>query len=119
MRAVYVGLAGFCGAIARYWLDGLISRLTTGSFPWGILIVNVSGCFAIGFLTTLFAGRVLPHPAVRTAILVGFIGAYTTFSTFAYQTVQLGRGGAYLSALANVATSLVVGLGATWLGIVL
>ena len=119
MRAVLVGVAGFFGAIARYWLDGLVSRVTGGSFPWGTLVVNVSGCFAIGFLTALLTGKVLPHPAMRTAILVGFIGAYTTFSTFAYETLQLVRGGAVLLAVANVAVSIIVGLGAAWVGIML
>lgn len=119
MRAVLVGVAGFFGAISRYWLDGLVSRLTGGQFPWGTFVVNVSGCFAIGFLTALLTGKVLPHPMVRTAVLVGFIGAYTTFSTFAYETVQLARGGAFLMALANVSASVVVGLVAAWGGIML
>ena len=119
MRAVLIGVAGFFGAISRYWLDGLVSRVTGGSFPWGTLVVNVSGCFAIGFLTAVLTGKVLPHPTLRTAILVGFIGAYTTFSTFAYETVRQVRGGAVLIGLANVTLSVVVGLGAAWAGIVL
>jgi CrcB protein len=117
MRVVLIGIAGFCGAISRYWVDGVVSRVTSGSFPWGTFVINVSGCFAIGFLTTLLTGKVLPHPALRTAILVGFIGAYTTFSTFAYETLQLARGGATLMAMANVAASIVVGLAAAWVGI--
>jgi len=113
---VGVGAAGFFGAISRYWLDGLVSRLAPGAFPWGTFVVNISGCFVIGLLSTLLVGKVLPHPAMRTAILVGFVGAYTTFSTFAYETLQLAKGGALALALANVAASLVAGLLAVWLG---
>jgi CrcB protein len=116
MRVILVGVAGFFGAISRYWLSGLISRLTGGAFPWGTFVINISGCFVIGFLTVLLTNKVLPHPAMRTAILVGFIGAYTTFSTFSYETLQLARGGAVLLAAVNVAASVVVGLGAAWVG---
>ncbi|HUC14838.1 MAG TPA: fluoride efflux transporter CrcB [Acidimicrobiales bacterium] len=116
MRAVAVGLAGFFGAVSRYWLDGLVSRATSGAFPWGTFVVNVSGCFAIGFLTTLLTGKILPHPVLRTAILVGFIGAYTTFSTYVWESLQLARGGALLIAAANVVASVAAGLGAAWLG---
>lgn len=116
MRVILVGVAGFFGAISRYWLSGFISRLTGGAFPWGTFVINISGCFVIGFLTVLLTNKVLPHPAVRTAILVGFIGAYTTFSTFSYETLQLARGGAALMAVANVAASVVLGLAAAWVG---
>ncbi len=118
MRFVWVGVgvAGFFGAISRYWLDGLVSRLLPGAFPWGTFVVNVSGCFVIGLLSALLTGKLLPHPAMRTAILVGFVGAYTTFSTFAYETLQLAKAGAIAIALANVTASLVVGMLAVWLG---
>lgn len=117
MRAVWVGVAGFFGAVARYWLSTLISRAARGAFPLGTFVINISGCFLIGFLSALLTNRLLPHPAVRTAVLTGFIGAYTTFSTFSYETVQLVRGGAVGLALVNVGASLVLGLGAAWLGL--
>ena len=79
-------------------------------------MINVTGCFIIGFLSALLTGKFLPHPTLRVAILTGFVGAYTTFSTFTYETLQLGRGGAIGMALANVAASVVAGLGAVWLG---
>ena len=116
MRLIWVGVGGALGAVLRYWLDGVVSRWAPGAFPWGTFVINVSGCFAIGFLSTLLTGRILPHPALRTALLVGFVGAYTTFSTFAYETQQLARGGAFALALANVAASVVAGLLAVWLG---
>jgi len=116
LRLIWVGVGGALGAVLRYWLDGVVSRWAPGAFPWGTFVINVSGCFAIGFLSTLLTGRILPHPALRTALLVGFVGAYTTFSTFAYETQQLARGGAFALALANVAASVVAGLLAVWLG---
>jgi fluoride exporter len=116
VQFVWVGLAGSLGAILRYWLDGVVSRWAGGLFPWGTFAVNMTGCFIIGFLSALLTGRFLPHPVLRTAVLVGFVGAYTTFSTFAYETLQLLRGGAIAVAIANVAGSVVAGLIAVWLG---
>jgi CrcB protein len=118
LRAVWIGIAGFAGAISRYELEGLISRNTRGAFPWGTWVVNISGCFLLGLLATLFTGRFLPHPALRSAVTIGFIGAYTTFSTFAYETVRLGEDHAVGLAFANVVASVAVGLAAAWVGIV-
>ena len=94
----------------------MVSRWATGAFPWGTFVVNISGCFVIGFLSALLTGKFLPHPVLRTAVLVGFVGAYTTFSTFAYESLQLLRGGALAMAVANLAGSVAVGLVAVWLG---
>jgi CrcB protein len=110
-------VAGFCGAVSRYWVDGVVSRATGGSFPWGTWVVNVSGCFLVGLLATVLSERFLPHPTLRIAVTVGFIGAYTTFSTFAYESVRLGQNGAVGFAALNVASSLVAGFAATWVGI--
>ena len=67
MQFVWVGVAGSLGAITRYWLDGVVSRWATGAFPWGTFVVNISGCFVIGFLSALLTGKFLPHPVLRTA----------------------------------------------------
>jgi fluoride exporter len=115
---LWVGVAGSVGAILRYWLDGVVSRWTAGLFPWGTFVVNISGCFIIGFLSALLTGRFLPHPVLRTAVLTGFVGAYTTFSTFTYETMQLLRGGAIALAFANLVGSVTAGLVAVWLGTV-
>jgi CrcB protein len=80
---LWIGVAGFAGAVARYHVEGLVSRLTKGAFPWGTLVVNLTGCFLLGLIATVLTGRFLPHPALRSAVTIGFIGAYTTFSTFA------------------------------------
>jgi len=117
VRSVWVGVAGFFGAVARYQLDGLIQRHTDGAFPWGTLIVNVSGCFVLGLLSTLLVGRLVADAAVRTALTVGFVGAYTTFSTFGVQAVGLTEDGALGLASAYVAASVLVGLAAAWAGI--
>jgi fluoride exporter len=81
-------------------------------------VVNLSGCFLLGLITTLLTGRFLPRPQVRSALTIGFVGAYTTFSTFAYETLRLSEDGARGLALLNVTLSIVVGLVAVWLGTV-
>ena len=118
MRALWVGVAGFFGAMSRYWFDGWVTRLSGGSFPWGTFAVNISGCFAIGLLTTVFTERLLPHPTVRVAVTVGFVGAYTSFSTYAYESLRQIQDGALGLAVANVVGSVVLGVAAAWLGVV-
>jgi fluoride exporter len=118
MRAVWVGVAGFFGAVSRYWIDGWVTRLGGGGFPWGTLVVNISGCFLVGLLTTVLTERLLPHPTLRVAVTVGFVGAYTTFSTFAYESVRQLQDGALGLALCNVVASVVIGIVAAWIGIV-
>lgn len=118
MQAVWVGIAGFCGAVCRYWFDGWISRLTGGGFPWGTFVVNMTGCFLIGVTTTVLTDRLLPHPSIRIAVTVGFIGAYTTFSTWAYESLRQIQDGAIGMALINLGMSIVVGMSAAWIGVV-
>ncbi len=117
MRTIWIGAAGFAGAVARYAVDGWVSRRTTGPFPWGTLVVNATGCFLLGLLFTLFTDRFLPHPALRAALTIGFVGAYTTFSTFSLETVRLVEDGALMYAAGNVVGSLVLGLAAVYAGI--
>jgi len=116
VRSVWVGVAGFFGAMARYQLDGLIGRHTDSAFPWGTLVINLSGCFVLGLLSTLLVGRFVTDATVRTALTVGFLGAYTTFSTFSLQAVRLTEDGAVGLACLYVAASVVVGLAAAWAG---
>lgn len=118
MRSIWIGMAGFAGAISRYQLEGLVSRSAKGAFPWGTWVVNVSGCFLLGLLATLFTERLLPHPTLRSAVTIGFLGAYTTFSTFAYETLQLGEGRAVALAILNVVASVGTGIAAAWGGTV-
>ena len=87
-------------------------------FPWATLLINVSGCFALGVLMTVFVDRVVPNADIRAALTVGFLGAYTTFSTFAYDSLKLAEDGAAGLATANVVVSVAAGITAAWLGTV-
>jgi CrcB protein len=116
MRTIWVGVAGFFGAIARYSLGGWLSARTSGAFPWETLVINVTGCFGLGFLFALLTERFLPHPTLRIALTVGFLGAYTTFSTFAFETMRLAEDGAIVLAATNVLASVGAGLLAVYAG---
>lgn len=118
MRLIWIGLASFFGGIGRYLVDGWVSSATRGSFPWGTLAVNATGSFFLGFLFTLLTERFLPHPDLRFAVTVGFVGAYTTFSTFALETFRLAEDGAIGLAALNVVASVAAGMISVWLGIV-
>ena len=113
-----VGVGGFAGAIARYVLDGWISALGSGSFPWGTLVINVTGSFVLGLLFVLVIERSILPADVRPPVMIGFIGAYTTFSTWMLESLRLVEDGAYLSAFANVAGSVTLGLAAVFIGVV-
>jgi fluoride exporter len=117
VRTVWIGVAGFAGAISRYGVEGWVSNRARGAFPWGTLVVNSSGCLVLGFLFTILTERFLPHPTLRAALTIGFLGAYTTFSTFAFETVRLAEDGASLLASANALASLGLGIAAVYAGI--
>ena|GEM_PF-93415 len=106
------------GVNARYWLGVWMSRWVGHGFPWVTFTINISGSFAIGFLTTLLAYG-LPHPHARLFLLVGFLGGYTTFSTFAFESLTLWEGGAVARAWAYMIGSVAAGLVAVTLGTVL
>jgi CrcB protein len=80
MPLLLIGLGGFAGAIARYVVDGVVSDRTGGSFPWGTLVVNASGSFLLGLLFAMTTERALLPAEIRGPLMIGFIGAYTTFS---------------------------------------
>jgi fluoride exporter len=115
-RLLVVGLGGFIGTLGRYWLSGLIARRYGETFPYGTLIVNLVGCFVIGFLFYLFYDRALASPTSRTAIFIGLIGGFTTFSSYGLQTFTLLRDGEVLLALVNIAASNLLGLALVWVG---
>lgn len=118
MRLVWIAVAGALGAVSRYQVEGWVSNVTKGDLPYGTLVVNVSGSFLLGFLFTLLTERLLPHPDLRVALTVGFVGAYTTFSTLTFETLQLGQAGAISAAAMNVVGSFTAGMVAVWLGTV-
>ena len=118
MRTVVgIAVAGALGALARYGLGGLVSERFPGAFPWGTLVINVTGSFVLGFLFVLLTERLQVAPAMRTSLTIGFLGAYTTFSTFSLETVRLLEDGALGLAALNVTVSMGLGLGAAWLGV--
>lgn len=119
MPILLIGLGGFAGAIARYALDGAVSARLAGGFPWGTLVVNVSGSFLLGLLFVLSAERAILPADVRGPVLVGFIGAYTTFSTYALESLALAQAGAMTLALANVLGSVALGLLAVSAGVLI
>ena len=116
--AVAIAAAGAVGALARYGLEGFVSRRAPGAFPWGTFAVNVSGAFVLGFVFTLMTEQFAVAPWIRGAITIGLLGAYTTFSTLSFETYRLLEDGAIGIAAANAFGSLAAGLGAVYLGVV-
>jgi CrcB protein len=111
-------IAGAIGAPTRYIVDELVKDRVPGTFPWGTFVINVSGSFILGVVT----GLALYHglgPIPKAAIGVGFCGAFTTFSTFSYETIRLVEIGAVRPAIGNVVGSIVAGLAAAGLGLAL
>ena len=104
-----IGLGGFLGAIARYIVALWIGQRWGRIFPLGTFFVNISGCFLISLLMSLFTEKFMVNPQLRLFLVVGFLGAYTTFSTFEYETGNLVRDGEWTIALANVLLSVTVG----------
>lgn len=115
-RLALVGLGGMLGALLRYGAGGLIHRLFEGRFPLGTLLINVSGCLAIGFLFTLAEDRGALSAYGRIFVFVGVLGGFTTFSTFGYETLTLWRDGMAAKAVLNVTANTTLGLGAVWAG---
>ena len=107
----YVALGSALGAPARYLLDRIIQSRREGVFPWGTWAINISGCFALGLLVGLAQGHVV-DARLMTAAATGFLGSYTTFSTFTWETMRLVEDGAFVEALLNITVSAVLGVAA-------
>jgi CrcB protein len=116
---IAVGCAGFFGAVARFLVGGWVQRALPAAFPYGTLAVNVLGSMLLGALFELGTARAALAPEVRLVVGVGFLGAFTTFSTFSLETMNLIREGSYALAGLNVAANLAMCLVAVWLGIVM
>ena len=116
VKLLVIGCGGFIGAIARYGLSGWVSRCAKDFFPAGTLVVNVLGCFAIGLLMCLVKEKELLSPHARLFLMAGFLGSFTTFSTFGYETFDLLRAGNYHLAILNSVANVLLGLGAVSLG---
>jgi CrcB protein len=116
--AAAIAVAGAIGALARYGLEGLVSRRAPGAFPWGTFVVNVSGAFVLGFVFTVMTEQFTVAPWIRGAVTIGLLGAYTTFSTLSFESYRLLEDGAIGIAAANMFGSLAAGLAAVYLGVI-
>lgn len=119
MPYIFIGVGGFAGAITRYVVDGFVSDRTGGGFPWGTFVINITGSFVLGLLFALSQERAILPAEIRAPVMIGFIGAYTTFSTWMLESWRLIEAGAWPSAIANLGGSLVLGLVAVLLGMTL
>lgn len=119
LQILAIAGGGALGALGRFWVSAGVYQLLGKSFPWGTLTVNVVGSFAMGFLLVLFLERLAAAPEWRAAVLVGFLGAFTTFSTFSIETLNLMEQGDLTKALLNVLASVVLCIAACWLGLIL
>lgn len=115
-KLLLIGLAGFIGTLSRYWLSGLVAKRYGETFPLGTLVVNLVGCFLVGLLFYLLQERFLVNQTVRTAVLIGFLGGFTTFSSFGLQTFTLLQDGEFGLAALNVTVANLIGLLLVWAG---
>jgi fluoride exporter len=118
-KTFLIALAGLLGTLLRYWLSGFVARRYGETFPWGTMVVNLCGCFVTGVVFNLSEERFLVNPVLRTIILIGLLGGFTTFSSYGLQTFNLLRDGEIGLATLNVAASNFIGLLMVWLGYVL
>lgn len=114
-----LAFAGACGTLARYWLGGFVQTRFSLDFPLGTAVVNLLGCFLFGLVWALGADRGIIRPEWELPLLTGFMGAFTTFSTFMFESDQLLRDGNYLALTLYACGQLALGLGALRLGMVL
>ncbi len=110
LRLTLIAIFGAVGTLARYGLQGLVQIRTASTFPWGTLLVNLSGCFLLGLIGQFTLNRMVISPDWRVAIAVGFLGGYTTFSSFGWETAKILEDGEWLRASAYVGASVVAGL---------
>ena len=119
MEYLLVGVGGFLGANARYVLGGLIAERLGAAFPYGTLVVNMTGSLAIGVILVLLTERLAADPAWRLLLVVGFLGGYTTFSSYTFEALLLAEAGQWVRALWYVLGSNVLGLTAAFAGMLL
>jgi CrcB protein len=120
MNLILIGVGGFFGAIARYLVDGWVSGSTKiGAFPLGTFIINISGAFTLGLLFALAMEKASIDPRIRGPVMIGFLGAYTTFSTLMLESWRLAEDGSWNLALLNIGLSGVLGMCAVFAGLTL
>lgn len=118
LKYLAVAIGGAGGAMLRFFLGSLIVSERLAPFPLATFVINITGSFIIGFFLTLATEKLRVDPYLRLMVVVGFVGAYTTFSTFEYETARLVEDKAYFSAFLNVVLSFIIGFAAVWGGII-
>lgn len=115
-KYLLAGIGGFLGAIARLWVGSMIDSRWGTRFPYGTFVINMTGCFIIGVVLTVLNERLNVNPAWRYLVPIGFIGAYTTFSSFEYETLASFRNGPWQIPILYVVLSVFVGFACVWVG---
>ena len=118
-KYLLIAFGGALGSMARYWVGSTIANRMGTKFPYGTFVINITACMIIGFSLTFLAKRADLNPAWRFLVPVGFIGAYSTFSTYEWETLSTIRTGAFLLAAFYAVSSLILGLAAVWGGSVI
>jgi len=118
-KLLALAVAGTLGTLARYGLSGLVQRLHESAFPWGTLVVNALGCFLFGVVWALAEERLVISGETRLVLLVGFMGAFTTFSTYAFETSAMLRDAEWLLAAGNLLAHNVLGIACFFVGVAL
>jgi CrcB protein len=118
-KLLWIAVAGALGTLARYWLAGVVQNAVGTMFPWGTAAVNLAGCLVFGALVAVMEGRFAISGETRIILLTGFMGAFTTFSTFVFETEQLLEGSEWALAAGNLALQNIVGLAALFAGLTL
>lgn len=116
IKLLAIGIGGFIGALLRYGISGWVYSFSESGFPSGTLVVNIIGAFILGLVAGL-AERHIMHPNLKLFLTIGVLGAFTTFSTFSYETIMLLQVSSYLKAFLNVSLSVLFGLAAAFLGL--
>lgn len=119
ITVLLIGIGGFLGANARYWLGSVFGRWFGTDFPWATGIVNVTGAVAIGIIATMFTDRAVESESLRLFLIVGILGGYTTFSSYAYEAVAMMREDRWMAAMAYLIGSNVIGIVACVAGVMI
>ncbi len=117
LKLLWIALAGGIGTLCRYGLGGLVHQFVSRVFPWGTAVINILGCLAIGLLSEWMLRREWVTGEMRVVVLIGFLGGFTTFSSFVFETGRLMQDSEWLLALGNVSLQNVVGLAALFVGL--
>lgn len=116
LKYLLIGAGGFIGSVLRYWTSVNAYKIFGEEFPYGTFVVNTLGCLLIGFIAEISENRFLVSPEIRIFLMIGFLGGYTTFSTFGYETFVLLQDKDYLTAFLNILLSVAICLASVWIG---